>query len=174
MMLLNDASGAQAPFQIQYLQPLPLINPVDYPTGGSSQITVTAYWGSVVKPILISVAGVASFNASAAGTDLSAAYSVVRFTPPIAAIRTEGTISVTLQAATGVVGASLAIQIFNLQVFNSPVVQYLEPTQVINSFDLLIVHFVVILIGSLHLLPSVCNLILLNAGWLRWNCPRVQ
>jgi len=130
MILYNDDSKAQAPFQIQFLQPPPLIKPVDYPTGGTSQITVTAYWGTVVMPVLVSISGAASFNASASATDVSnPAYTVVRFAIPIAATRTDGTISVTLQAATGTAGTGPAIQVFKMDVFSTPLVQYSEPTQ---------------------------------------------
>jgi hypothetical protein len=135
MILYNDHSKEQAPFQVQYLQPPPLIIPVDYPTGGTSQITVTAYWGTVVKPVLVSISGAASFTASASATDVSnPAYTVVHFAIPIAATRTDGTIRVTLQAATGTAGTGPAIQVFNMDVFSTPLVQYSEPTQVFLCF----------------------------------------
>ena len=130
MMLTNGYTNAQARFQVNFLQPAPVINPVDYPSAGSTQITVTAYWGTIVKPVLVIFPGGNSFNATASGTDLYSSYSVVRFTPPISATTSAGTVTVTLQAASGISGSAPAIQVFSLQIFGTPVVQDLEPSQV--------------------------------------------
>jgi hypothetical protein len=130
MMLSNLASGAQAPFSITYLQPPPLVIPVDYPLGGTTEITVTAYWGLVTKPVLVIFPGGNRRYAPSDGTDLYSSYSVIRFTPPIAASRSAGTVSVTLQAATGLLETVNAVQVFQLHFFSPPVVQALEPVLV--------------------------------------------
>jgi hypothetical protein len=124
MMLMNVATGAQASFEIKFLQPPPLVVPVDYPLGGTTRITVTAYWGLVTKPVLVIFPRGVRFNATAAGTDLFSSHSVVRFTPPITASQSAAIVSVTLQAAS-------AVQVFNLQFFMPPAVQAIEPNQVL-------------------------------------------
>jgi hypothetical protein len=129
-MLFNDDSGAKVPFKITFAQPPPLIIPVDYPLGGTTQITITAYWGLVTKPVLVIFPGGVRFDAPVDGTDLFPSYSIVRFTPPITASRSAGPVSVTLQASTGLLDTVTAVQAFSLQFFSPPAVEAIEPVQV--------------------------------------------
>jgi hypothetical protein len=136
MMLFNDATGVRAPFTVTFVQPPPLVIPVDYPLGGTSQVTVTAYWGVVTKPVLVIFPGGIRFNASSAGTELYSSNSVIRFIPPISASRSAGTVSVTLQAASDSSEVINAVQVFSLQFFSPPAVQAIEPVQVSINFFL--------------------------------------
>ena len=121
---LYDESDPQKPpvsFQVDYLQPGPVILPSDGPSGTTDTITVIAYWGRVETPIMANVFGGGSFAVSA--TSIFDTYSIMSLSIPPAMTVSAGILNITL------ISADKVFSSFNFEVFAAPIVLSLQPSE---------------------------------------------
>ena len=120
----SDRQKAPVHFDVEYLQPSPIVLPSDGPSGKGTPVSVTVYWGSVRTPITVKILG-SSASVSVKPVDIFEAYSIVNFTiPPAAAIASAaGILSISLTSS------DQAIATCNFEVFDAPVVVSLQPSQ---------------------------------------------